>query len=340
MTAAGITWKSGITVSGTSGNDSIYATAGADSITGGAGNDSITAGAGNDTIVGADSGDTIVGGAGADTLQLASSYTPASDGNLKEVESVVITGNTAAVAVNLSNQSEAFTVLLSGLGDSVTTGSGADNITGGTGADTLDGGSGADTLTGGAGADSLRGEAGNDTITGDGGGDTIDGGSGDDVIVGSQEDALLDGGDGSDVLELGASFTAASDAQLVNIETVSLTVSGLNVVLSNQSEPLMIRGPSTGTSSITGGTGNDTITGGGGDDTITGGAGNDVLTGGAGNDTFVFATAADLISNDSVVGGDGTADTIRIDQALAYTIVGGDNFSRVSGVEVLAQGVA
>ena len=139
LTAAGITWKSGITVSGTAGSDSIYATAGADSITGGAGNDSITAGDGSDTVVGADSGDTIVGGVGSDTLQLSGNYTPAADGNLQEVESVVVTGNAAAVTVNLSNQSEAFTVLLSGLGDSVTTGSGADNITGGTGTDTIDG---------------------------------------------------------------------------------------------------------------------------------------------------------------------------------------------------------
>ncbi|NCX13498.1 MAG: hypothetical protein EBW73_11930, partial [Betaproteobacteria bacterium] len=90
------------------------------------------------------------------TLQLSGNYTPAADGNLQEVESVVVTGNAAAVTVNLSNQSEAFTVLLSGLGDSVTTGSGADNITGGTGVDTLDGGSGADTLTGGAGADTFK----------------------------------------------------------------------------------------------------------------------------------------------------------------------------------------
>ncbi|NBP40944.1 MAG: hypothetical protein EBV34_21445, partial [Betaproteobacteria bacterium] len=212
--------------------------------------------------------------------------------NVTEVKAVVVQGTTLEIGAD--NNSESGTA-------------GNDKLTGGTGDDTLSGGAGDDTITGGAGADSLRGEAGNDTITGDGGGDTIDGGSGDDVIVGSQEDALLDGGDGSDVLELGASFTAASDAQLVNIETVSLTVSGLNVVLSNQSEPLMIRGPSTGTSSITGGTGNDTITGGGGDDTITGGAGVDSLDGGAGNDIFVYAALADLMAVGKVV--DSIADT-------------------------------
>ncbi|NCZ60781.1 MAG: calcium-binding protein, partial [Betaproteobacteria bacterium] len=148
LTAAGVTWKSGITVSGTAGSDSINATAGNDSITGGAGNDSITAGAGNDTIVGADSGDTIVGGVGSDTLQLSGNYTPAADGNLQEVESVVVTGNAAAVTVNLSNQSEAFTVLLSGLGDSVTTGSGNDTITGGLGADSISAGAGNDVIVG------------------------------------------------------------------------------------------------------------------------------------------------------------------------------------------------
>ncbi|NDH44727.1 MAG: calcium-binding protein, partial [Betaproteobacteria bacterium] len=164
LTAAGITWKSGITVSGTSGNDSINATAGDDSITGGAGNDSITAGAGNDTIVGADSGDTIVGGVGSDTLQLSGNYTPAADGNLQEVESVVVTGNAAAVTVNLSNQSEAFTVLLSGLGDSVTTGSGNDTITGGLGADSISAGAGNDVIVGADSGDTVVGGIGSDTM--------------------------------------------------------------------------------------------------------------------------------------------------------------------------------
>src|SRR5207247_6333059 len=107
-------------------------------------------------------------------------------------------------------------------------------------------------------------------------------GSGSDTIVGAVNDTLLDGGGGTDTLKIGASFTSTSDAQIANIENLTLTATGTTLNLSNQTEAF----------NITGSSGIDTITGGSGNDTITGGAGADTMTGGGGADTFVIATGA------------------------------------------------
>ncbi|MDD2535106.1 MAG: hypothetical protein PHW78_00835, partial [Macromonas bipunctata] len=82
LTATGILWKSGINVTGTTGNDTITATGGDDTITGGVGADVLAGGAGADTFVFA-AGDAgpisgtvfdivrdYTGGAGGDTLSL------------------------------------------------------------------------------------------------------------------------------------------------------------------------------------------------------------------------------------------------------------------------------
>ena len=97
------------------------------------------------------------------------------------------------------------------------------------------------------------------TMTGGAGNDYIIGNTGADTIVGAQNDKVLDGGGGTDTLNVGANFTSTSDAQIVNIENVTLTAaSTLN--LSNQTEGFTITG-SSGINSITAGSGNDTIVG-------------------------------------------------------------------------------
>jgi len=182
-----------------SGKDTINAGAGNDDITAGAGADLINGGAGNDTIHGFTAGDSVTGGADVDTLQLVGATTDfnaATDAQLVTVE--IIEGTAGADLINTTHQTEGLT------------------INGGAGNDTIIAGAGADSITGGAGADSIQAGAGNDTI------------------VGSQEDVLLDGGADADVLQLGANFTSTSDAQIVNIETVTLTAAGLTVDLSNQ----------------------------------------------------------------------------------------------------------
>ena len=95
---------------------------------------------------------------GTVTLRLENiNYTPLNDARLSGVDSIVMFDpNAAAVkTVNLSNQSEAFTIT-GGIGkDTITGGKGADTINGGGANDTINGGAGADTLTGGKGADTF-----------------------------------------------------------------------------------------------------------------------------------------------------------------------------------------
>ena len=62
LTAAGITWASGINVTGTAGADTITGTAGADTIIGGGGGDTLIGGAGNDIFVYADKSESYSGG--------------------------------------------------------------------------------------------------------------------------------------------------------------------------------------------------------------------------------------------------------------------------------------
>jgi Ca2+-binding RTX toxin-like protein len=70
---------------------------------------------------------------------------------------------------------------------------------------------------------------------------------------------------------------------------------------------------------LRGADGHDTIAGSGGDDTLIGGWGNDRLTGGAGNDHMDggdlddFLDAVDGAAGDTVLGGNGTADSARVD---------------------------
>ena len=52
--------------------------------------------------------------------------------------------------------------------------------------------------------------------------------------MGAVNDTLLDGGGGTDTLNIGANFTSTSDAQIANIENVTLTAaSTLNLANQN-----------------------------------------------------------------------------------------------------------
>ncbi|MFD2053585.1 VCBS domain-containing protein [Mesorhizobium calcicola] len=134
----------------------------------------------------------------------------------------------------------------------------------------------------------ITGSASADTITGGSGVDSISAQNGNDTIVGAQNDTLLDGGGNSDTLQLGANFTSSSDAQIANIENITLTT-GVSLNLSNQTEAFNINGSSSA----------DTIIGGGGAETINGQGGNDTLTGNGGADQFRLRTngGTDTISD-------------------------------------------
>ncbi len=264
------------------------------------------------------------GGGGTDTLNIGASFTSTSDAQIANIENVTLT---AASTLNLANQTEDFTITGSSGIDSITGGGGDDTIVGAVNDTLLDGGGGTDTLNVGANftstSDAQIANIENVVLTASGrtlnlsqsdgrlhhhrpvghqhhhgrlGADSITGGSGADTIVGAQNDTLLDGGGGTDTLNVGASFTSTSDAQIANIENITLTASGPTLNLSNQTEAF----------NITGSTGVDTITGGSGNDTITGGLGADMMTGGSGADRFVINTSQSL----GTLGGSGNSGTI------------------------------
>jgi len=201
----------GSTIIGGADNDTINGGNGADSLTGGAGADSILAGAGNDTIVGVQDDALLDGGQGTDTLEVGANFTSTGDAQIAAVEVVTLTA--AATNLNLSNQTEGFTI---------------------------NGNAGVDTITGGSGNDTILGNGGNDVINGGAGSDSVYAGAGNDTIVGAQNDALLDGGADADLLQIGANFNDVNDAQVNAIETLNLTAAGLIVSMDAQTEGLTI----------------------------------------------------------------------------------------------------
>ena len=350
------------TINGGSGADSLVGGSGADSITGGTGadtisggsgadtitdtlvanySDSIDAGSGNDSIVLAaavtlDTGDVIDGGdaSDTDTLDLGNSHNliDAADANIQDID--VISLGTGGETLNLSHQTEGFTITGGNGGDNITSGKGADSITGatgndnitaGSGNDTIAGGAGDDVINGGAGADSIDGGAGTDSITGGSGADTILGGAGNDtitdtfasgtdsIVAGSGNDSIvladdttlgssdvIDGGTGNDKLSLGThNLTDAANDNIQGIESIALGTGGVSVNLSHQSEGFDITG-GTGADTIVAGSGADTITGDSGADSITAGDGADEITGGAGNDKIYLGS------------NDGDSDTVNL----------------------------
>ncbi len=293
-------------------------TAGA-TMTGGSGSDYFIGNSGADIIVGAQNDKLFDGGGGTDTLRFAANFTSASDAQIVNIENVTLT---AAATLNLSNQTEGFTITGSSGIDSITGGSGNDIIVGAVNDTLLDGGLGTDTLNVGASFTStsdaqivnienvtltaaatlnLSNQTEGFTITGSSGIDSITGGSGNDIIVGAVNDTLLDGGIGTDTLKVGANFTSTSNAQIANIENVTLTASGLTLNLSNQTEGFTITGLS-GANTITGGSGANSITGGSGADTIVGAQNDTLLDGGLGTDTLNVGASFTSTSDAQIVG--------------------------------------
>ena len=84
--------------------------------------------------------------------------------------------------------------------------------------------------------------------------------------------------------------------------------------------------------SLAGGGGADAITGSSQNDTITGGAGADTMVGGAGNDTFVYNSANEFAAGETIDGGAGTGDVLRISIGTGFTLFF-DEGNVLSGVE-------
>jgi len=318
-----------LTVEGAGGNDVLDVTAlqAAVTLDGGAGNDMLTGSSGYvDSLIGGDGNDTIMGcaglawdyvdgGSGTDTL----AFDPVnqdggggwnlaiSDAALTGIEILDLSRVERAYTLNLNGtQHEGFVILCNDYGDIVVGGLGADSILGGGGADSLAGDTGADTLLGGAGNDTL---------------------------VGAQDDVLLDGGDGSDLLRIGAGFNDSGDGQIVGIEAVVLTASGLSLNLGEQSEGFAVTGYASGASTIAGGSSADSILGGSGNDSLSGNAGADIITGGSGADTINLGADAAVDTLVYTLSESGGADRIS-------AFVAANDIVRIDAVLKAGNGVA
>ena len=212
------------------------------------------------------------------------------------------------------------------------------NIIGETSAqNTLIGSSNQETITGGDFEDEIFG----------GTGDTLIGGASNDAFRFSQvfsinEVLTINGGTQTDKIALNAgtgyNFTTAilsnlervdffaadqsatflgSQLGVGKINTFVAAINGLTTVnVVNASNVNLSTATLTGfstndTFNITGSGIGDTITGSNANDTITGGSGADTLIGGLGNDTFIV-NQNELVNFDSIDGGDGTADTLLL----------------------------
>ncbi len=297
-----------------------------DDITGGSGADVINTGDGDDKIQGYLGNDYINGGNGSDTLYLlltSLNLNGALDVQLTNVETISAAKAVLGVVIDLSSQTEGFTILGSDQSDYIKGGAGADIFIGSSGMDTVDGGFGEDRLvltsdlnnitnaqlvsieTISA-ADAVRGltinlvaqnerinvigSAFSDTVTGGVGLDIISSGGGDDVIKGFSSADTIDGGAGFDTLVLTVTSTnlnSATDSQLTNVEAISAIGStlGVNISLTAQTEGFK----------LTGSAYSDTLRGGAGDDQFYGFNGSDIVDGGKGADTLLLqATSANL----------------------------------------------
>ncbi len=134
--------KPGITITGTSSNDTLIGTSGKDTIYGLNGNDDIMGGEGRDTIHAGDGDDKVCAGKCDDTVY---------GGNGNDL----LFGNSGNDSLYGENGKD---FLLGGKGnDLIEGGLGNDTIWGDSGIDTINGGSGNDTILGGSGSDLIKG---------------------------------------------------------------------------------------------------------------------------------------------------------------------------------------
>ena len=269
-------------------------------------------------------------GLGHDTLDLTSNVSALNglaDDVLGNVEAVSAAHAAAAALIDLSLQTEGFTITGSALADQITGAQGNDMIAGGAGADKLTGGAGSDTLdyhlsakgvsvnmgagtaAGGdaegdsfQGFENLVGSKGADKLTGDAGSNGLSAGGGRDILDGGAGADHLDGGAGQDQVNYTLSAAGVTvDLKLgagLGGDAEGDTLTGIELVLGTRFDDAL-----TGddvANNLTGGDGNDTLTGNGGIDRLSGGNGNDSLSGGDGNDDLNSAAG-----NDTLDGGNG-----------------------------------
>ncbi|MCT7662441.1 beta strand repeat-containing protein [Shinella kummerowiae] len=270
--AAGDTYSSIESLTGSAFNDTLTGSNITNSLRGGNGNDTLSGLGGNDNLFGEDGNDLLIGGTGADRLS----------GGAGSDRASYATATASVIAALLSPASNTGDAA----GDTFIS---IENLTGS---------NFNDTLTGNNSVNSILGGAGNDTISGLNGNDSLFGNAGNDVLIGGAGADTLDGSAGSDRASYGTATTgvvaslttpasntgdAAGDTY-VSIE--NLSGSAFNDTLTGNNS----------VNSIVGGNGNDIIFGLGGNDSLFGNDGNDILIGGAGADALSGGNGSDRAS--------------------------------------------
>lgn len=279
------------------GNDRLFGGAGLDALHGEAGDDWIEAGSGSrgvfaygedgdDVLIGNDGDDNLLGGAGNDVIRgmAGKDFLSGGDGNDLIVPGAgadMIDGGNGVDTLDLKDSDAGATVDLRvaltpipGLGGYVQ-GSVIDNV------ENIVGTRFDDALTGDDGANRFDGGAGNDLLDGGGGADVLIGGAGDDIYVIDQPgDRVIElGSGGSDTVRVGFGSSYAVGGAIENATYVG-DYSGV---------PQFSLLGTRGANRLEGGNGVDLIDGRGGKDVLIGNGGDDRLIGGSGNDRFVFA---------------------------------------------------
>jgi len=264
--------SSGVSRSGTSGNDSIVGSAGDDTLNGLGGNDTIVGGEGNDTLDGGTGVDSLAGGNGDDTYVVTAGDVLNDSGGTD----TVITTISWDLASNIENE--------------VITGTGNTSSQGNNLANEMIGNSGNNYFNARAGDDTLLGGAGNDTFdmstggTSSQGNDFIDGGPGIDTVdwAGYAKSGLtifLQGGDGTGQASGGGAPGVSVSTTLYHVE---------HIIAGDFNDFFQ------------GGVDDDNFEGRGGNDTIAGLEGHDTLAGGAGADIFRFAAEPGAANADTI----------------------------------------
>ncbi len=303
----------GLTLFGTTANDTIWGQNGNDAIYSGEGNDSLFGDGGDDTLVGGIGNDTLSGGSGSDVLNggegsdiLVGDGFDFLDGgadfdqfNVRNGDIVQDSGLTYDTAVIADN---------SGVFLSIDGWSGVERVNGNVGNDTIDGSTSIEDLLldGFVGDDSILGGNGNDTLYGGDGADIVFGGAGDDVFSSDGFDTL-DGGEGDDLYYVFSNGDLITDTGLTGNDTVQLATgtgtelnvgawTGLNRIAGNSGNDTIDGSGSSADLDLLGNEGDDLLIGGDGNDSLYGGNGHDELRGGAGDDALLGSHGMDVLS--------------------------------------------